>query len=73
MNLQAPGPEAAKQISSIAPLLPFIFITGYDRKGALAKIKIPQDFQLLHKPVNYDYLCDVVRKAMQANDSLYCE
>lgn len=58
------GPEAAEEICVIDASLPFIFVTGHDSKQVLDKIKIPPGFQILRKPVEFDYFCSAIKQAI---------
>jgi len=61
------GPEAAKQICTITPSLPFLFVTGCDRKDLLEKTDIPQGFRVLRKPINFDNFNDTIREIIGSN------
>jgi len=63
------GPEAAEQICAFDVSLPFIFVTGHDSKQVLDKVNIPQGFQVLHKPVEFDHFQSVVQKTIASNIS----
>ncbi len=58
------GPEAAAKICVFDTLLPFIFVTGHDRKLVVDKVKIPQGFQILHKPVEFDHFRNAIKQAI---------
>jgi len=63
------GPEAAEKICVFDASLPFIFVTGYDSEQVLDKIKIPQGFQILRKPVNFDHFCSAIKQAIASKEA----
>ncbi len=64
------GPEAAELICADISALPFIFVTGYDSKQELDRVKIPQGFKVLHKPVAFDFFQKVIEEMIGSADFL---
>jgi len=64
------GPEAAKYIASLDASLPFIFVTGYDSHSELKKLSLPQGFQVLSKPIDFNVLATTVQKTINKQSAI---
>jgi len=54
------GPDAATCIARLDASLPFIFVTGCDAHEDLKILSLPQGFQVLSKPLNFEYFIALV-------------
>jgi len=58
------GMPLAKQIRSINPDVPVIFLTGYDKEHVLQGDEPMPNSETLTKPVNFDALSQCIRKML---------
>ena len=57
------GRELAEAVHAIAPAVPFIFVTGYER-GEMGSDTLPERSVMMSKPVHFDELSDMISKLL---------